>query len=303
MAAAFTSIVFLTMLQAPSSLAASDAPSVSKTIGVMQGFMAAYNRHDLTATMAFFPQPFTGSDLYQDCDYASLKPVALERYNQVKAWIRSRFEEGDRFDAIQTQANSADPLVGSIGGSRTSDVLTAIGAAPFVDPYLAKVALDQQHGQLIERMWLPGFSGCHGASSSDPLLHFPPGASVLRTRGVAQAFIDAYNNHDLPRVLKLVTKRVAYRGCDWIHDQPVEIEGKVRLKSWLHTLFGNGDRYDHATLTTLPDQPNVATIHGQRTSQSLRQQNRAPLTTRIEVTLSGPHYDRIAVLSSERCLA
>jgi hypothetical protein len=165
--AAVTLIVFLAMLQAPRSLAAPDAPSVSKTIGVMEGYMAAYNRHDLAATMAFFQRPFTGSDRFQDCDYASLRPVALVSYNQVKAWIRSRFAEGDRFDAVQTQANSADPVVGGVGGRRTSDVLTAIGAAPFVDPLLAKVAVDQQHGQLIERMWLPGFSGCRGTSTAE----------------------------------------------------------------------------------------------------------------------------------------
>jgi hypothetical protein len=38
-AMAVTLIVFLTVIQAPRSFAATDAPSVSKTIGVMQGFM------------------------------------------------------------------------------------------------------------------------------------------------------------------------------------------------------------------------------------------------------------------------
>jgi hypothetical protein len=105
----------------------------------------------------------------------------------------------------------------------------------------------------------------------------------------------------MARVLQFVTKRVVYRGCDWIHNQPVQTRGKVRLKSWLRKLFADGDRYDQATLTASPDQPSSARIHGQRTSQALRRQNRAPLATSLNVTLSGPRYDRIGALSSGRC--
>jgi hypothetical protein len=295
-------LVTLSTFSGQQSLAASDAPSVSKTIGVMQGFMAAYNRHDLTATMAFFQRPFRGSDDFLDCDYAFLTPVALETFDQVKAWIKSRFAEGDRFDAIQTQANPSDPVVGSVRGTRTSDVLTAIGAAPFVDPVSAKVAVDRQHGQFIEFMWLPGFDGCQGNYSSGPLLRFPSGASESRTRGVAQAFIDAYNNHDVARVLQLVTKRVAYRGCDWIHDRRVGRIGKAQLKSWLRVLFADGDRYDQSTVsTTNPDQPNAARIEGRRTSRAVLQRNGSPLATGMDVMLPGPGYDRIGSLSTGRC--
>jgi hypothetical protein len=104
---------------------------------VVRDFFAAYDRHDLAATIRFFGGQL--HDVYSDCNYATgqgrIFTGNANRDNKphlksLKKWLKARFAEHDHFDVTTVYSNPRDPTAVGVHASRTSDTLVRLGLAP-----------------------------------------------------------------------------------------------------------------------------------------------------------------------------
>jgi hypothetical protein len=125
---------------------------------VVRDFFAAYDRHDLAATIRFFGGQL--HDSYADCNYATgeTRVIVGDSYRDHKPhlkhlmrWFKARFAEHDHFDVGVVYTNPRDPSAVGMQATRTSDTLVRLGLAPLkidndkmrvVGSRLYRVALD-----------------------------------------------------------------------------------------------------------------------------------------------------------------
>ena len=106
------------------------------------------------------------------------------------------------------------------------------------------------------------------------------GATMERTRAVVQAFVDAYNNHDVSGVLALLTDPLQYADCDATHHTRQVLRGKAEVALWLRARFAERDRWAQARVLLYgpqsqpPNDPHGAGLEGMRINDVLRAQGR-----------------------------
>lgn len=145
------------------------------TISTIESYFAAYNRHDLHAVLAILaPHP-----VLADCDYVHglYNPALVSEYP--KTWLQRKFEEGDRFSRVNVIVNPGPnyPHVAGADTERTSDVLSAEGAAPLGVGF--KITLNAA-GQIDHMLAGAPCEGLYGSLSP-----------AIRAREVARWFLDA----------------------------------------------------------------------------------------------------------------
>lgn len=100
-------------------------------------FFAAYDRHDLTATIRFFGGQL--HDEYADCNYATgrVRVIVGNSYKEhkphlfyLKRWLKARFADHDHFDVADVYSNPRNPSAVGMVATRTSDTLVRLGLAP-----------------------------------------------------------------------------------------------------------------------------------------------------------------------------
>ncbi len=227
-------LAFLTLPHPVALGAAASTPTVTpaQTRAVIERFYAAYNLGDLPGALATLGTQLT----YADCDYARDMPSLLSSKQAMIPWLRARFAEHDHFTATNIAAGGIDangtsiPNVANMSATRTNDILQAQGLPP--QPVGAKVIVD--NSGWIERVVSITFSDCS-------LLAPPTGPNQGRTRGLVEAFLDAYNAHDGARVLELVSPSVVLRDRSFASARTSTVEGRWQLHAWLRRRFHNED--------------------------------------------------------------
>lgn len=260
-----------------------------QTCSLLQAYVGAYNRHDRRAALALL-DPMVR---IWDCDLVWNQVHKIDGRTAASQWLRDRFAEHDRFQGPiavggwGASEDQASPLVFSFAGSRSSDVLTARGVPPYDLSGSKGVLIDA--GTRILAMTL-------GDSTNCARYPFPTGASAQRTRAVVQAFVNAYDAHDLPRVLQTLTRDVSYRDRDYVHHTTSTLTGKAATRRWVQARFRAGDSLSQARIT-IPDpaQPSVAVVEAQRIVGP--RDPRGTISVRLKIRLGGPHCDRIRAVA------
>lgn len=271
-------------------------PSVQRTRAALSAFFTAYNRQDLAAAMRIISPDI---NQFADCDWAFRRPTdgvgaqaaQARRVTHLRMWLRARFAEHDQFHQIMF--DGADPGVQGVEAQRTSDVLAAQGLSPHQESF--KIIMHGPNFDQIGHLVSISFNQCGGGRSSFTPVRFPPGASAVRTRTLVQAFLDAYNAHEVNRAMATVTKDVKFTDCDDRRARRVVIRDRARLGGWFRARFREGERLQDATIVMgNPDQSNVAAIEAERDSRTLRARHLAPVHATVTLVLRGPQYDRIS---------
>ncbi|HZU13744.1 MAG TPA: hypothetical protein VFB58_12965 [Chloroflexota bacterium] len=265
-----------------------------RACAVLRTYVSAYNQGDLqTALSVLDPSGYSF-----DCDFVWNQVDKIWREKSggparmtAARWLRDRFAEHDRFRVTimvgGVMDDSLSPLVFGFTGVRSNDVLAARGEPPY-DLMGSKGVLNDRETRILG-MTL-------GDSTNCARYRYPAGASAERTRAVVQAFLDAYNAHDLPRVLQTLSKDVSYRDGGSAHRMSAMLEGKVAMEHRLRVLFRAGDVLGDPTLT-IPDadRPSLAVVDAARpTSAGSRAQT---IHVRVVFVLGGPHDDHIRSVS------
>ena len=60
---------------------------------MLRAFFDSYNRHDLAGVLATLAESFA----YGDCGFATRQMLIFETIEDLTAWLRVKFAEGDRF--------------------------------------------------------------------------------------------------------------------------------------------------------------------------------------------------------------
>lgn len=282
-------------------------PSVDGARAALVKFFAAYDDHDLAGVLATLAPDI---DQFTDCDWAFRRPSdgvgAVHTQATIRAhleaWFRARFAEHDRFDHITFQGD--DPAVQGVYARRTSDVLATQGLSPHDVNF--KIFM---HGSNFDRIGYVvsiDYNRCGGGQSDTRPVRFMVGASAVRTRSLVQAFLDAYNAHNITRVLATVRKDVVYKDCNYRSRRPEIVQGKSQMRAWLQARFRENDHFLHPSIMVdNPDQPYVAAIEADRDSQAIRGRQLQSVHMGIKLVLDGPGYDRISYAVSlspaDRC--
>ena len=104
---------------------------------LIRDFFAAYDRHDLAATIRFFGGQL--HDEYADCNYATgrVRLIVGDSYKDhkshlfyLKRWLKARFADHDHFDLVDVYSNPRNPSGVGMHATRTSDTLVRLGLAP-----------------------------------------------------------------------------------------------------------------------------------------------------------------------------
>lgn len=104
---------------------------------LIREFFAAYDRHDLAATVRFFGGQL--HDFYADCNYATgrVRVIGGNSYQDhkshlfyLKRWLKARFADHDHFDVSDVYSNPRNPSGVGMHATRTSDTLVRLGLAP-----------------------------------------------------------------------------------------------------------------------------------------------------------------------------
>jgi len=128
-------------------------------------FFAAYDRHDLAATIRFFGGQL--HDVYADCNYATgrVRVIVGNAYKDhkphlfyLKRWLKARFADHDHFDVADVYSNPRNPSGVGMHATRTSDTLIRLGLAPL------KIDRDKMVvvGSRLYRVVLAGHVRGHG---------------------------------------------------------------------------------------------------------------------------------------------
>ncbi len=166
------------------------------------------------------------------------------------------------------------------------------------DPYGKVRFLDLRHGSLsplitpapdMVGIGIDSRQGRVFVVSSDGTVHTPTGSALAggsgawpdtlssrRSQAVIQAFIDAYNQHNLTGVLALFPDHFVYGDCDYAHHILHGIKSKAELATWLRARFADHDYFEQARVVMSgpqdfpPNDPHVAEVQNLRTSDTLR---------------------------------
>ncbi|MDB5056880.1 MAG: hypothetical protein JWO59_352 [Chloroflexi bacterium] len=140
---------------------------------------------------------------------------------------------------------------------------------------------------------------------------WPSTLSRAHSRAVIQAFVDAYNRHDVAGVLALFPVRFLYGDCDYTHHTSSTLMNKAALAAWLRARFAEHDFFAQATVimngsqSYPPNDPHDGGVDVLRTSDALRVQRRiANFGFKITLTTDGTRIQRAAVASNtDQCVA
>jgi YVTN family beta-propeller protein len=140
---------------------------------------------------------------------------------------------------------------------------------------------------------------------------WPSTLSRAHSRAVIQAFVDAYNRHDVAGVLALFPVRFLYGDCDYTHHTSSTLTNKEALAAWLRARFAEHDYFAQATVimngsqSYPPNDPHDGGVDVLRTSDALRVQHRiANFGFKITLTMDGTRIQRAALASNtDRCVA
>jgi len=257
--------------------------SLAQSKALMQEYLDAYNRHDINGVLATFDSKLK----YGDCDYATSHLVFLTTKKQLRQWLRTVFEEQDTFQ--HAQIIGRDPGVVGFLSVRASSVIQALGVSSVDDNTKLRV---NQHTKFF-------FAAIGGRSCSSfgvaSQVADPP-ASV--TKAVAQEFFDAYAGRNLQREAQLMLKTVKYRDCASETGKVISLAGRSQVKAWLRSRFHAGDVFNDIQVAAVTGRhANVATIHAQRVSRSLRQRGLPAVPVTVRVTISHIHQEGISGVS------
>jgi len=262
---------------------ASGGASLARSEALVQDFVDAYNRHDINGVLATFDSKLK----YFDCDYATSHLVFLTTKKQLRQWLRTVFEEQDTFQHAQPLGRN--PGVVGFHSVRASSVIRALGVSSIEDDPKLRV---NQHTKLF----YAAMGGRSCSSFGDASQVADPPASV--TKAVVQGFFDAYAGRDLQREAQLMLTTVKYRDCASGTGKAVSLAGGSQVKAWLRSRFHAGDAFNDIQAAGVTGRhANVATIHAQRVSRSLRQRGLPAAPVTVRVTISHIHQERISGVS------
>jgi hypothetical protein len=276
-----TLVVLAIMIGVPSAAhgQTSSPQTFDETRATVQAFVDAYNRHDINGVLATVaPQP---TYWYGDCDYVWHESYGIKGKAPFIRMLRDRFAENDRLQPTQIwegeDSNGPSPDTLGISGTRTNDPITVQGLPP--QDFGAKVIMDPSTGRIG---WFMGGNERDCRENDFPRSRPDP----VRTRTIAQDFLDAYAAHDAGRIAQLVSSKVTYRDYDYTRCQTETVAGRSALKHWLRQRFGENDQFANTTIS-LPDEsnPDIALLRVTRLSHSISARQLAPQATRIRLVL------------------
>lgn len=250
---------------------------------LVQNFLDAYNRHDINGVLATFDSKLK----YYDCDYAMSHVVLLTTKQQLRQRLRTVFEEQDTFQHAQPMGRNPEE-VGFLS-VRASSVIRALGVSSVDDDPKLRV---NQH----TKFFFAAVGGRSCSSFGDASQVADPPSSV--TKAVVQGFFDAYAGRNLQREAQLMLKTVKYRDCASGTGKAVSLAGGSQVKVWLRSRFHAGDAFNDIQVAGVTGRhANVATIHAQRVSRSLRQRVLPAAPVTVRVTVSHIHQERTSGVS------
>jgi hypothetical protein len=263
----------------PAARAQSVPPvTAQQTHDMVQAFIDAYNRHDLNGVLATVD--LRSAFRYGDCDYVWHESYGAIGKGAFVQDLRDRFAENDhlRVTVFQgTDDNGPSPIEFGVTGTRTNDPIAIQGLPP--QYFAAKGHVDWATGR-IARFIAASQTACqqHDFPRNKP--------DPLRTRTIAQDFLDAYRARDTGRILQLASSKVRYTDYDYVRCQAVTVSGRAALKRLLDRRFGQNDRFTDAILTfPKPADPDIAAVRLTRLSRTIRARGLAPQLTRIALVL------------------
>jgi YVTN family beta-propeller protein len=134
---------------------------------------------------------------------------------------------------------------------------------------------------------------------------WPPTLSSAHSRAVIQAFVDAYNRHDVAGVLALFPARFLYGDCDYARQTVHTLTNRSTLAAWLRARFAEHDYFAQASvvmngpLSYPANDPHSGGVDVLRTSDALRAQHgTAGIGFKINLTPDGTHIQRAALASN-----
>jgi len=262
---------------------ASGGASLAGSEALVQDFIDAYNRHDINGVLATFDSKLK----YYDCDYATSHVVLLTTKQQLRQWLRTVFEERDTFQHAQPMGRNPEE-VGFLS-VRASSVIRALGVSSIDAKPKFRVNANVKFVYVA-------MGGRSCSSFGDASQVADPPASV--TKAVVQGFFDAYAGRNLQREAQLMLKTVKYRDCASGTGQAVSLAGGSQVKAWLRSRFHAGDAFNDIQVAAVTGKhANVATVHAQRVSRSLRQRGLPAAPVTVRVTISHIHQERIAAVA------
>jgi hypothetical protein len=120
------------------------------------------------------------------------------------------------------------------------------------------------------------------------------------TRAVVEAFIHAYNNHDLRTAMSLLVPTARYSDCDWVHHTLRIAVGHNDVQRMFQREFADNQRILWPTITTAnPQQRYVAGLDFLQTSQSMQRHGFAPHASGYKIVLESADYKRIDHMAGE----
>jgi YVTN family beta-propeller protein len=134
---------------------------------------------------------------------------------------------------------------------------------------------------------------------------WPPTLTTAHSRVVIQAFVDAYNRHDVAGVIALFPARFLYGDCDYARHTSSTLTSKAALAAWLRARFAEHDYFAQANVVMNGPQsypvndPRGGGVENLRTSDALRAQHgNANIAFKITLTPDGTRIQRAALASS-----
>jgi hypothetical protein len=113
----------------------------AQEVGVVAGFLGAFNRRQLQKSLTYLSADPTVSD----CDYRRMRAVQVSGKRSVKRWLNQRFADRDYLQVGRVYNENPETPTGGLGvefSRRTSKTLRALGFPNGIKPQLsAKVRL------------------------------------------------------------------------------------------------------------------------------------------------------------------
>jgi hypothetical protein len=129
----------------------------------VRGFVAAYDRGDFDAALAFIDERFTFG---VDCDYESARFYYISDHESATYWLRDRLADHDRIDVLRfVDATGRDNAIGA-DIARSSDTIARRGYGTTVRPRVPLVVRFSLDGRRLIQIGLafstplPSFSDC-----------------------------------------------------------------------------------------------------------------------------------------------
>jgi ketosteroid isomerase-like protein len=217
-------------------------PDQTRHVQAVLAFYAAYNRRDVGGLLSLLAPGFR----YADCNFSTHRNVLIEAAQPLQRWLRARFREHDRFQIVGDFRANPGPGTAGVGGdvirhSHSLDPLVAQGLIPSDNNGLGKFVVNAS--DKIELAGIAGTPFCLAGTR-------PNGSKPKQERALANAFLRAYNRHDVTGVLGTLAPDVSYSDCAPVADtaKTQDLSGRAAVAVWLRGRFAAGDRIDHARI-------------------------------------------------------